>query len=50
MRPSLGGEDRGHRLGIGGIRAEPVHRLGAEGDQFTCRQQKRRRCDILVRA
>ena len=40
-RPLLGREDARHRLGIGGIGAQPVHRFGAERDQPAVAQQRR---------
>ena len=37
-RPALGCEDATHRIGIRGVRTEPVHRLGRKGDQASCLQ------------
>jgi len=33
QRTALGGEDRGHRLAIGGVGAQAVNGLGREGDK-----------------
>ena len=41
QRPALGGENRGHRLAVGGVGAQAVNRLGGEGDQAAIAQDAR---------
>ena len=44
-RPALGGVEPRHRLAIGGVGAEPVNRLGWEGDEPACGKTLRRMRD-----
>jgi hypothetical protein len=50
MRPAFSLKNCRHGFGIGGISAQAVNRLGAEGDQSTGRQQRRSVRDIPISA
>ena len=41
-RPALGGVESRHGLAVGGVGAEPVHRLGRERDEAAGRKAARR--------
>ncbi len=43
--PPLGGVEPGHGAGVGGVGAEPINRLGGEGDEPAFAQNPRRRLD-----
>ena len=48
-RAALGGENRGDRVAVGGVAAEPVDRLGGKGDEAASAQKLRRGRNRAVR-
>ena len=47
-RPALGLVDLQHRVGIGGVGAEPVDRLGGEGDELAAAQDGGGECRAIL--
>ncbi len=45
-RPALGLVDLQHGIGVGGVGAQPVDRLGGEGDELSGPQQRRERGQV----